>query len=160
MIQLENVAYSLSSFCELSCWLFRSDRYLICQRNFFLAMNSASLWDLNYRLVLNFVLFLHQLGWPQRLFCLSQHMVQAQEYSFQNVFLGCVNNCGRALGTQIWRSYVEDLIMVLFRGNSSSYLGISSNSVRKKITVIFFLYLYILLYHSTENFLISFGLFQ
>lgn len=31
--------------------------------------------------------------------------------------------------------------MVLFRGNSSSYLGISSNGVRKKITVIFFLYL-------------------
>lgn len=76
-----------------------SDQIDICQKKFFLAINSASLWDLNYRLVLNFVLFLHQLGWSQRLFGLSQHMVQAQEYSFQNIFLRCVNNCGRALGT-------------------------------------------------------------
>lgn len=68
-------------------------------KKLFLAINSASLWDLNYRLVLNFVLFLHQLGWSQRLFCLSQHVVQAQEHNFQNVFLGRVNNCGRALGT-------------------------------------------------------------
>lgn len=40
---------------------------------FFLAINSASLWDPNYRLVLNFVLFLHQLGWSQRLLFVSTH---------------------------------------------------------------------------------------
>lgn len=62
-------------------------------------INSATLWDPNYRLVLNFVLFLHQLGWSQHLFCLFQHMVPVQDYSFQNVFLRCVNNGHRALGT-------------------------------------------------------------
>lgn len=35
---------------------------------FFLAINSTFLWDPNYRFVLNFVLFLHQLGWSQHFF--------------------------------------------------------------------------------------------
>lgn len=44
---------------------------------------SASLWDLNWRLVLNFVLFLYQLDWSQ-----GPLSVQARGYSFQNAFLG------------------------------------------------------------------------
>lgn len=40
---------------------------------FFLAINSASLWDPNFRLVLNFVLFLHHLGRSPRLSFISAH---------------------------------------------------------------------------------------
>lgn len=66
---------------------------------FFLAINSASLWDPHFRLILNFVLFLHQPGWPQRLFCLFQHMVRVQGDRFQNAILRCVSECHGALGT-------------------------------------------------------------
>lgn len=68
--QLENVFYSV-----LLPWIWMStvliglvfDLSLIF---FFFAINSASLWDPNFGLMLNFVLLLHQLGWSQCPFCL------------------------------------------------------------------------------------------
>lgn len=160
--QLENVLYFLSFFWESGCWPFQSDSYLICHWIFyflFLAINSVSLWDPNFRLVLNFVLFLHQFGWSQRLLFISTHGPGMRLQLAECISQVC-KQVSQGTWHLDWRSYVEDLTMVLFRGNSSSCWGASSNGVRKKDHSYIFLYLYIFICHCTGYFLLSFGLVQ
>lgn len=123
----ENVLYFLF-FWESGYWLFQSDSYLICHwfLKFFLAINSASLWDPNFRLVLNFVLFLHQLGWsPHLSFISTRGPGHGPGIRWQ--LPECISQVCKQVSQGTWhldwRSYVEDLTMVLFRGNSSSGCG-------------------------------------
>lgn len=126
---------------------------------YFLAINSASLWDPNFRLVLNFVLFLHQFGWSQRLLFIS-----TQGPGIRLQLPECISQVCKQVSQGTWhldwRSYVEDLTMVFFRGNSSSCWDASSNGVRKKRSQLYFslsVYIYMPLHWVL---LLSFGLVQ
>lgn len=72
MIQLENVVYSWSSFCELSCWLFRSDWYFWFVKNFFGYKLHFGIWTIGWYWILCFssISLVGHNVW----FGLSQHM--------------------------------------------------------------------------------------
>ena len=80
-------------------------------------MKSAFLWDPNYGLVLNFVLFLHQLDWSRHFFSFNTR--SGPRCGFQNALLRHINNRHSTLGTRAWRSDIGASRTVLFRRNSS-----------------------------------------